>query len=542
VVTTAECNQCHNPLTAHGGRHEVKLCQTCHTDQWTDPATGFRIEFKNMIHRIHRGEDLPSVEDGPVGTSYGFGNNHFSEKVDACVGGALAGLPCEDDADCPDGTCTGATTVGVAFPKDIRNCQTCHSDGAQASNYKELPSASACTGCHDDINPSETATDAGPPGTGHLAGEQPDAFCRLCHTDSGDEFDISVPGAHVVPARSQELSGIVATIQSVTGSPGNPVTIAFNVVDGSGAPIDVSGFNRVAFAASGPTTDLGGTSSPRVLQTMVGSGSGGALTGPDASGNYTYTSSEVLPADAEGSWRLGLEMRRPVTLSDGETVNEAAQNPVIDFSVDGSPVEPRREVVDIQNCSACHGTFSVDFSIHGNLRNQTDYCVICHNVNVTDFDRRVNAVGVGADPMNQPITFKHLIHHIHRGENLAQHPFIVYGFGSAPANFTAHDFSEVLFPGDLRDCAKCHVDGSYLLPLPDGLLPTRQSFVDTSGGTAVETVTGSTPPIQNACLACHDEDDAVAHAETMTTGAGAEACNVCHEEGALIPVSEAHAR
>jgi len=58
----------------------------------------------------------------------------------------------------------------------------------------------------------------------------------------------------------------------------------------------------------------------------------------------------------------------------------------------------------------------------------------------------------------------------------------------------------------------------------------------------VEVKTGSIPPIQDACLTCHDSDDAQAHADTMTTATGAEACNVCHKEGALVSVSEAHAR
>ena len=540
VVSTGQCNQCHNPLAVHGGgRREVRLCQTCHTDQWVDPDTGAPIEFKNMIHRIHTGKDLPSVNDGPVGSMFGFGRSVFSEKVSACVGGALAGLPCEADADCPSGTCTGATTEGVAFPKDTRNCTTCHANAAQADNYLTSPSARACTGCHDDVNPSESPTDAGPPGTNHLAGAQPDAFCRLCHTPEGDEFDISVPGAHVVPARSTELAGLVASIVSVQGTPGNPITMTFRVTDNAGTPLaSLSGLATVALATSGPTTDFTGA----VRATLVGNGATGTVTGPDVEGNYGYTSSVTLPADAEGTWRVGMEMRRSVTLSSGETLNEAAQNPVALFSVDGSPVKNRRTVVDQNNCAHCHGTFSVDFSIHGNLRNRVEYCVICHNPNATDYDRRRRAIDVGADPMDETITFKHLIHKIHTGENLEQTSYVVYGFGSAPANFTAHDFSEIRFPGDRRDCGTCHTGGSQLLPLPDGLLPTLQSIVDTSGGTAVELPVGHTPPIQDACLACHDADDAAAHAETMTTVAGAEACNVCHEEGALVSVSDAHAR
>src|SRR5262249_38061588 len=152
------------------------------------------------------------------------------------------------------------------------------------------------------------------------------------------------------------------------------------------------------------------------------------------------------------------------------------------------------------------------------------------------------AVGLGVDPVNESIALKHLIHKIHRGEELSKHPYIVYGFGAAPANFTPHDFSEVLFPGNLRDCDTCHTGGSELLPLASGRLRTRESIVDTSGGRAVETTTGARPVIQDACLSCHDTDAAAAHAETQTTGSGAEACDVCHAEGSFEAVSLVHAR
>jgi OmcA/MtrC family decaheme c-type cytochrome len=351
-----------------------------------------------------------------------------------------------------------------------------------------------------------------------------------------------VPGAHVIPARSAELAGLVASIVSVQGAPGGTITLEMRVTNGDGSLVTSLTGYTIVFTTSGPTTDFGGTTPPFVRATMLGGGFTGTLTGPNGSGNFDYTSTVTLPAAASGTWRIGLEVRRPITLSGGQAVTEFAQNPVALFSVDGSEIEDRRVVVAQENCSTCHGTFSVDFSIHGGSRNQVDYCVVCHNPSVTDFDRRRRATGVGADPVTETITLKHLIHKIHRGEELEKHPYIVYGFGAAPVNFTPHDFSEVLFPGDLRDCDTCHTGGSQLLPLATGLLPTLESVVDESGGPAVELATGTIPPIQDACLSCHDADDAAAHAETNTTGAGAEACNVCHAEGSFVAVSEVHAR
>jgi hypothetical protein len=74
----------------------VHLCQLCHTAGVIDPDTGNSIEFQEMIHRLHRGADLPSVNNGQVGTKYsiiGFQGQEtiFGEKVKACVGGPLVG-------------------------------------------------------------------------------------------------------------------------------------------------------------------------------------------------------------------------------------------------------------------------------------------------------------------------------------------------------------------------------------------------------------------------------------------------------------------
>src|SRR5262249_21213802 len=160
-----------------------------------------------------------------------------------------------------------------------------------------------------------------------------------------------------------------------------------------------------------------------------------------------------------------------------------------------SAVEPRRQIVAQANCGGCHGTFSKDFSVHGGLRNQVEYCAICHNPKNTDGAQRKTKTGVGANPTTETIAFRHMIHKIHRGEDLENRPYVTYGF-----NGNATNSADLLFPGDPRDCAKCHTTDSQLLPLTPGHVPTNLSVI--SGG--VEAVTGTRPPIQDVCLACHD--------------------------------------
>jgi OmcA/MtrC family decaheme c-type cytochrome len=541
-VTTAQCNACHDPLKAHGnGRREVPLCILCHTDQAIDPESGNTIDFRHMIHRLHRGQDLPSVAAGPVGTKYAFGDgsDFFGAKINVCAAGPFESAPCTSNADCGASTCTATATAGIGFPQDIRNCTKCHGDGATKDNYRTLPGSSACTGCHDNVNPGTTPLNGLAPGSGHAVGPQPEAFCRTCHIPQmNTEFDLSVPGAHVIETRSSQLVGLQGEFVAATGAPSVQAQVQFRLRDGAGTVLTTfTGLNRIVFTFSGPTGDYGGASVPFFSQTAFGSGATGTLTGPDGTGLATYTTAASLPANATATWTVGMEARRSVTVN-MVNVTEAAQNPVFDFSVDGTAVKARRAVVDGAKCSGCHGTFSKDFSIHGNSRNNVRYCVLCHNANVTDFDRRVNAIASGADATTEPIAFKHLIHKLHRGDALEQQPYIVYGFGSSPKNYTANDFGDLRFPGDLRNCATCHDEDTFLLPLSSGVLPTVESMV--SGG--VETVVGHVPPTQDACLACHDSVGAAAHAETNTSGSGAEACPVCHGEGATEAVSVVHAR
>ena len=65
IVSTQACNGCHNPLEVHGGlRRETGLCITCHNGGVVDPDTGNSVDMSQLIHKIHRGKDLPSVVAG----------------------------------------------------------------------------------------------------------------------------------------------------------------------------------------------------------------------------------------------------------------------------------------------------------------------------------------------------------------------------------------------------------------------------------------------------------------------------------------------
>jgi len=223
LVETAACNQCHDPLEFHGGnRREVKYCVTCHTSQTIDPESGNSLDFKQMIHKIHRGAELPSVDAGHP--YFIVGRNQGVEDFST-----------------------------VNFPQDIRNCVQCH---GKAFPYEPIPSNAGCTSCHDDVNANT--------GVNHPPGPYADTTCFECHAPQGREFDISVSGAHTIPGLSQQAPGVNFTIVAVKDAdegddrvdPGHHPRVIFNITDNAGHAVDPSTLASLQLILSGPTTDF----------------------------------------------------------------------------------------------------------------------------------------------------------------------------------------------------------------------------------------------------------------------------------------------
>jgi OmcA/MtrC family decaheme c-type cytochrome len=469
VISEASCNQCHDPISAHGNpgpRTKMAYCVLCHTPQSTNPDSLNTVDMKVFIHKLHMGSSLPSVVAG---------NKYFVVHR---------------------GTVQDYSTI--VFPQDARNCTTCHAAGtAQADNWKTNPSRAVCGSCHDNVN---FAT-----GLNHVNLPQiDDNQCKNCHTSQATlDFDASIPGAHQVPNNSAALPGIVVNILKVqNNTPGSSPTVTFQVNDKAGNPVDISKLTRVRLNLGGPNTDY---------QT----GPGAAMVTEDVSktpgtnGLYVYTMTAKVPAAATGSYTVSIETRNDTTLMAGTlkaTPATDAGKPVENyFAVDNSKVVPRRQVVADTKCGACHQNLVF---IHGGTRNGTQECVICHNPSLADGTSK------------QSVSFATQIHSIHRGDALAN-PYIL---GTT-------NYQEVRFPGDLRDCATCHVNNSYQVNNVGA-----QAMVNSPGG-----FTPTTAPISAACLGCHDDKPSAAHALANTSALG-ESCVTCHGIGTEFAVDTVHAR
>jgi OmcA/MtrC family decaheme c-type cytochrome len=399
---------------------------------------------------------------------------------------------------------------GVKFPPDLlenegaRTCKVCHDGNAPQSTNLFKPNRAACGACHDDVN---FAT-----GTNHNNLPQvSDNQCANCHIPQGEqEFDASIVGAHTNPRFSKDLPGTIFEIVSINdGAAGKKPTVLYRVKDKSGKDIPMNQVTRLAIVLAGPTSDYSTyvSEDPRAT----------AVCGQDGICRYTFTA--TIPADAKGSFTVGMEGYRNWTLQPGtakaRTVRDAGVNVEKSFALDGGKVEARRTIVSLTACNACH----FDLSLHGGNRNRIEQCVMCHNPVENDRGSRP-----AAQQPNESIDFRNMIHKIHRGEELAN-SYVVYGRGG-PVNY-----NEVGFPGQLWNCNNCHTGNSQQLPLRENLLK-------------VKTPRGYLPevgPETAACTSCHDSRAAVSHALANTTVIG-ESCAACHGPNAEFSVNRVHAQ
>ena len=471
ISDTETCNKCHDPLEAHGGvRQEYVLCLMCHTPDGVDPETGNSVDMKVMIHKIHKGADLSEVEEG--GSYYIVGYRQSVHNYST-----------------------------VHFPTDVRSCETCHT-GPDGDNYKTQPSRDACGSCHDYVD-FETGENHGPG-----LPQANDENCATCHQATlGSEFDASIPGAHVIEESAPSLSGVNFEILSVTNTaPGEYPVVTYTITEDDGDPIEIADMDRVRFVIAGPTTDFA----------EYWGDNGGLDSVDNGDSTYSYTLENPIPVNATGSYGIGIEGRMAVDLDEEHTgVRDTAFNDIYYFAVTDSAAVPRRTIVSQENCDSCHE----ELSLHGGNRKNVEYCAFCHIPSETD-----EAVRLEGTPVT--IDLKYLVHRIHLGEEQGE-PYIVYGYRSS-----IHDFSEVRYPGDLRNCKACHDDDSYMLPLASGVLPT----VVTEAGEVVS----STSPVTSVCASCHDSEAVAAHAELQTTESGVESCAVCHGEGKELDVATVH--
>lgn len=217
IIRTETCYKCHgaNEFHGHGGdRVTLQGCVTCHVEYMFDPESGYTLDMKEMIHRIHGGGEVASAA-GPDGAVFDDPATSVDESLDNWATSAT-GKPYVIWA---RGTKHDWSKVG--FPAMAANCQACHEgDPAvvkNADNWKMKPSKLACGSCHDDIN---WAT-----GAGHGGGVQPESACAGCHPAAGSILPATniwpIPASHDWIARTAHENPEFAVDVSVSNPTDN---------------------------------------------------------------------------------------------------------------------------------------------------------------------------------------------------------------------------------------------------------------------------------------------------------------------------------
>lgn len=216
-------------------------------------------------------------------------------------------------------------------------------------------------------------------------------------------------------------------------------------------------------------------------------------------GTYTYTFAQALTDyaggptfDAAKTHRLGTEIR---TNRNGFLPeNIPARNAPYDFVPAGGAPTFTRLIVSSAACNACHD----NLEMHGEARFDVEYCVTCHNPYSVDGDT-IN------EPWEGTVDMKRMVHKIHYGENLSNGYFIV-GFGGS-----VHDYSNIVFPQNVRNCTTCHQDSNPAVPQASNWRTVQNRLSCGSCHDDIDFANAGHPggvtfPDDSQCVFCHGEN------------------------------------
>lgn len=553
--------------------------------RYTDPNP---LDFGRLVHRIHRGKNLPtlylasSIGPAPALPSATPLPLPFFPGRNAVAPGAKFSIVGFRGSEFIAGRVVSRTdnfqppkvlAEGIGFPRDLRDCDACHRDAPQRAEMVNAISRRTCQSCHPDVwfgaGPITDLVHFAHPG----GPQADDTRCAGCHV-SGPGLRVPIAEAHLPPLLSPSYNQPKVEVTGVRDfQPGLKPTVSFRLSDRQGAlssltaPVPATetsatpsplarAMARVSIVVAGPTGDYLHGNAPFSQTVPL------ATTAADpVTGDFSHTFTVALPDGAAGTWGLGLEARRAGTVGlydpatdtfrwpyTGESVTEYADNPVV--YVDsafgtwpGGAPAPRRNPVERNDCRSCH----LELSLHGNLRHNPEYCVLCHTPDGTDWSRRpkgpdgnVNLATVYSDTKfgtydnieERSIHFKVMVHRIHTGEGQGTARIEVAG----PHVVSGVFLDDIRFPNRLADCTLCHEGTTWLLEgIPPGAAPTTANERATLTHSASASHGGADAtllPITATCVSCHGTAFAYDHAARYTVN-GVEACAQCHTKGAL---------
>jgi OmcA/MtrC family decaheme c-type cytochrome len=271
--------------------------------------------------------------------------------------------------------------------------------------------------------------------------------------------------------------GLVVEVTSAAIAADGTISAQFNVTDPKGQPLDRAGIKTpgaiaISFVAATIPNDSGQyvAYTTRVQSSSITGKSAVQATGENngmftelGEGRYQYTFRTRAPMniDRNATHTIGAYASRNLAEFDLGTQYD---DDTYDFVPAGGPVTKTRDVIRTATCNGCH----TEMAFHGGARRSMELCVTCHSPQSSDPDT------------GNSLDMTVMTHKIHMGAQLpsvaAGTKYQLIGFGQA-----VHDYSEVRFPADARNCTACHKQ--------DGAAQANAWLV----------------PTRAACGSCHDD-------------------------------------
>lgn len=495
MVATESCNSCHGELALHGGgRKDVEYCVTCHNPGSVDANSGNTVDFSAMIHKIHFGEELPSVQAGGEYAIWGFRDSKH------------------DYSD-------------VVFPQDPRNCRNCHDENnsqtPDADNWMMFPTAESCGSCHDDVN-FET-------GVNHVAGARTNSECSTCHV-GGDTNQLRVDKVHNISGYVDAKDLMALRVEgSSLDATNNDVQLNFSLIN----PSD----NTVYTQAASAMNFLGRA---RLYRNPVNADTGfsdsfnyfdiTSLT-PDGAGLYTLDTDIVLAANEVLAFYTRMRVCTDpkngglLDCADADAENAGVTPVWANVDATGALVDSNDELAVgavYERCETCHADPTI--GVHGGDYSSLQQCKTCHN---NSFLRDIGNLDL-----------KFIIHAYHAG-NLDD------GVGGKES---------VHYPDSISNCSQCHSNDQLDLPIlankwaPEtatGVFTSSTAFVcaschlQTQPG-AIDVGNLAALPTADQSLVGHMIQNGAIFNGSQAAANVTESCAVCHSSDSLAAIDSAH--
>jgi len=309
--------------------------------------------------------------------------------------------------------------------------------------------------------------------------------CTVCH-GTGRLADVATMHAGLVPIPDVNASIDSVSIDVDDEAETATLTVNFTVTDPDGKYIPGLGapssrpdrFAYLRFALSELEPPAEGSGDPDIWVSYTTGDRNPANLTDHGDGTYTY----VFGTNLYELYMPDLT-HRLLLMVYGDIVAEA-MNVTYDFVPDQLPgpftFDITRDIVTTAACDSCHGRLGSPLgnaSFHGGSRYTAEACTVCHTT----------TLGGGA------AEFAPMVHGIHSAQDIED----------------LADFSEVTYPQDLRNCAKCHAG-------PDG-------------------GRWNTRPTITACGSCHTNVDfATGEGHVGGIQTNNSRCSLCHPSEAIV--------